>query len=387
MRSNLFRCMAAHADTRRVGIRDGAVSSGSNCSRGWRVLREQWREFLQKRPEIPGRVLNDQKIPLQPLRPVDKGLNKEAVDRMLDKILSQVTGDTPRSQSSIQAWRRADQLNNEMRALIAERLPQPWIAGRRDKAKKIAHPSAAFFPQDWAATLSEDTVAELIVDAFSSVFCDAFIDGAVSLVDVSRKWNSPGMRHSVSDPLLEHPKAMDRLRNTLHTDQKLLNLDFHGRDEVSNTDGFTMAGLSKDSFEAWTTRSFHKCKPLDPFVQRIQKVTETQRPNRRLARPRATSLADKQKFLWPMTATHFPSQWEASTYRPKSRQSELSAAPADDEEGEVLEGRWLLRIGKDGKTTFPYSLVSHRAFIESQPDPILKAKAQKVAPLRFTDNW
>jgi len=44
-------------------------------------------------------------------------------------------------------------------------------------------------------------------------------------------------------------------------------------------------------------------------------------------------------------------------------------------------------IGKDGKTTFPYSLASHRAFLDALPDPALRAKARKLAPVRTTDTW
>mmetsp|Transcript_65870 Transcript_65870/g.121412 ORF Transcript_65870/g.121412 Transcript_65870/m.121412 type:complete len:374 (-) Transcript_65870:70-1191(-) len=373
--------MAAHGG-HRVGIRH-AGSSSSDCSRGWRVLREQWRDFLQKRPEIPGRVLSDHKVKVQPLRPCDLGLNKEGIDRMLDKILAQLTGETPRSQATIGAWRRAEMLNTEMRTLIGDRLSPQKIAAKRAEAKKVPHPSLAFFPQDWSSALSEETVAELIVDAFASSFCDALIDGAVSLVDVSRKWNST-VQKSASEPQLSHPKAIERLRTVQDsTDKKLLNLEFHGQEEATRSDGFTMAGLTDDQWEAWNQRTYHKCKPLEPFTKRIEKATLMQRPNRRIERRRTSSLADKQKFIWPMTATHFPERWEANTYRPRSRQSDLTM----QQEGEEPEGDWLLRLGKDGKTTFPYSLVSHRAFIESLPDPVLKEKARKVAPLRFTGDW
>lgn len=374
--------MAAHGGPR-VGIRT-VGSSSSGCSRGWQVLRSQWRDFLQKRPEIPGRVLSDHAVKVQPLRPYDLGLNKEDIDRMLDKILAQVIAETPRSQATIKAWRRAEMLSTDIRTLLGDRSSPKKMEAKRAEAKKVPHPSLAFFPQDWSNALSEETVAELIVDAFASVFCDALIDGAVSLVDVSRKWNSTSMLKSASEPVLEHPKATYRLRNTMHTDKKLLNLDFDGQEEAAAKDGFTMSGLTNDQWEAWNKRNYHKCKPLEPFVKRIEKATAMQRPNRRIDRPRASSLADKPKFIWPMTASHFPERWEASTYRPRSRQGDFGS---EEEASEEMSGPWLLRKGKDGRTTFPYSLVSHRAFIESQPDPVLREKARKVAPLRFTNEW
>jgi hypothetical protein len=83
-----------------------------------------------------------------------------------------------------------------------------------------------------------------------------------------------------------------------------------------------------------------------------------------------------------MTATNFPEAWNKATSPPKARTKANSEWDDDDEPG----GEWLLRV-KRGKTTFPYSLVSHRAFLESQPNPALKDKAKKLAPLNLTSSW
>merc|ERR1712139_382833 len=90
-------------------------------------------------------------------------------------------------------------------------------------------------------------------------------------------------------------------------------------EESGASEGFTMGGLTKDSFEAWNSRNFHKCKPLDPFVKRIEKATESQRPQRRMVhRPIHEQRADHRKFVWPMAATNFPEAWDRASYRPRT---------------------------------------------------------------------
>merc|ERR1711964_130409 len=117
-------------------------------------------------------------------------------------------------------------------------------------------------------------------------------------------------------------------------------------------------GLTKDSFEAWNSRNFHKCKPLDPFMKRIEKATESQRPQRRNMQ-RSESNPDRRRYEWPMTRSHFPAAWDRASYRPRAKIPDYSNADHDPDE-DMLPDKWLLRIGRDGKTTFPYSLVSHR---------------------------
>jgi hypothetical protein len=94
-----------------------------------------------------------------------------------------------------------------------------------------------------------------------------------------------------------------------------------------------------------------------------------------------------------MLATNFPAVWEKTA--PLKMKEDPGVPPAakaedEDEEWEDEEPKgytWLQRKGRDGKTLFPYSLVSHKAFIESQPNPLLKAKVLEIAPMRFTDSW
>merc|ERR1712232_1307514 len=174
------------------------------------------------------------------------------------------------------------------------------------------------------------------------------------------------MGESMSEPLLQQPQVNRRLRGTGAADRIRPRSDREDHEDKS-IEGFTMAGLPKDSWQAWNTQSFHKCKSLEPLAKRIQNATEAQRPQRRDFITQKRRPSDHRKYLWPMTATNFPAAWNRATY-PRAR-FQLQAE-VDDDDDEPRDG-WLLRI-KQGKTTFPYSLVSHRAFIESQSTPNLK---------------
>jgi len=359
----------------RVRIQDVSESS----SRGWGILRSQWRDFVAKRGDIPDRILADLEIAAPPQRPTSLDLTKDGFDRMLDKIMAHHASDSPRSLAKLSVWQTAATSNNELRVVLGD----PWLHRREDSERNASQacpakdPAMAFFPTDWANCLTEETIAELVLDAYTSTFCDAFLDGAISLVEVSNKWNATHtLSQSMSEPTLAQPKANRRLRNTSHADKALMSLGLAEQDS-SPSEGFTQGGLSKDSFEAWNSRNFHKCKPLEPFAKRIEKATEAQRPTRRLTK-RPEESPHQPKYVWPMAATNFPTAWERSSYRPRTM-----AAPTHTDEDTPTD-KWLLKIGKDGKTTFPYSLVSHRAFLESQPDEILKEKARKIAPLRFS---
>jgi len=148
---------------------------------------------------------------------------------------------------------------------------------------------------------------------------------------------------------------------------------------------------SGNNGDGWNLRQFHACKPLDSHVKRIQVATEQQRPRQRLRRVDSDPLGPKHSL--PMLATNFPAVYEKTA--PLKMKEDPGVPPAakaegEDEEWEDEEPKgytWLQRKGRDGKTLFPYSLVSHKAFIESQPNPLLKAKVLEIAPMRFTDSW
>jgi len=384
-----------HPGGHRVRIQDAGAGGGS-CSRGWHILRSQWREFCSKRGDVPTSVCMDLEAPtVWAKRPAGPDHSKDSFDRDVDLITSHYTSDSPRSKAGLAIWQRAADSNNDLRVLLAD----PWSYVRRDDedrspASQATEPAAAFFPQEWSNCLTEDTLADLIVDAFCGEFCDAFLDGAISLVEVANKMNTTQsvsnrsmsmteLEQSMSATSLSRPSANRRLRNTSHTDKALLSMT-QDEDWCAPSGGFTMSGLTKDPWDAWNSTNIHKCKPLDPFVKRIARATEIQRPQRRMVKPSGSS-PDLRRFVVPMAATHFPEAWDRKpkpiAKRRQSMQMEPVESTADAEE------KWLLKVDKSGKTTFPYSLVSHRAFLNSQSDPILKEKALKLAPLRFTDTF
>jgi hypothetical protein len=156
-----------------------------------------------------------------------------------------------------------------------------------------------------------------------------------------------------------------------------------------------MKGLPRDSHEAWMAHQYHPSEATDGFRTRIKDTTEAQRPHRRLVRPKPKSDDDQRKYSWPMTKTHLPEIWEDTTQKRKARMPRAAMggagrrgggadAGAEDDEDED-KGNGLLGVDtRSGKTTFPYSLVLHKAFLDSQPDEVLKAKAHIAAPLRLS---
>lgn len=310
--------------------------------------------------------------------------------------MAHYTSESPRTLAKLAVWQNASQSNNELRVLLGDQWTNRRDDGEQNPTPPAKDPATAFFPIEWSNCLTEETIADLIVDAYSGAFCDAFLDGAISLVEVANKMNLKQdvslakLQQSMSEPSLQKPSANRRLRNTSHTDKALLSMGLTEQ-ASSSTEGFTMNGLTKDPWDAWNTRNFHKCKPLDPFVKRIERATEIQRPQRRIVkRPEQGSTPDLRKFVWPMSATHFPEAWDRAPdrapvpTRSRTMTGNLSENPETDE---AEAEQWLLKVTKEGKTTFPYSLVSHRAFLDSQSDPVLKEKARKIAPLRLTNPW
>lgn len=382
-------------------IQDG--SGGGNVSRGWHILRSQWKDFVQKRAQTDcflNQSASDGVASMAVQRPGFPHLSKDAFDRMYDKIMSHYASESPRTLAKAKVWQNAYQSNNELRAVLGD----PWLHQRGDASwERTAlpppvDPAMDFFPRDWSNCLSEDTLAELIVDAYSSDFCDALIDGAISLVEVSNKWNaaqssqaassSQTLVHSHSDGSLQKPRVNQRLRNASPSNKALLEMGLVEQ-EAMGMEGFTMGGMTKDTWDAWNQRNYHKCKPLDPFVKRIEKATEAQRPQRSLAErqrlkqppDQSPKVVDQRKFAYPMVATNFPKSWEKASIRPPERHPERR-----DEEDDNAPPKWMIKVGKDGKTRFPYSLVSHRAFLDGQKDPKLKEKAKRLAPLRISSD-
>merc|ERR1712187_723157 len=155
---------------------------------------------------------------------------------------------------------------------------------------------------------------------------------------------------------------------------------------AGETAGVVMRDVPKDSHEAWiASRSYYPQSTTRPWVERIQKVAETQRPTRRLRRE--AEITDLRRFSLPMMATHFPEAYDSLSRRetkPTYAHRVTSTQDVQTDDENLNAKPWLLSIGKDRKTIFPYSLVSHRAFLESQSDPRVRASAEQIAPLQLT---
>lgn len=308
----------------------------------------------------------------------------------------------------------------------------------------VAAAAAALFPGEWWRALSAEPLASLIVDALAGAVCDSLLDDLVATLEsdaaeglllatspsppwgaeqaeqetshghAGAAWAASGqsqrqagaMSQSASAPggsLLQRPQViydrMPRLPHQTHTgatgstapwSSSIFQETSDRGDRRRATDGFTQAGLPKSSMDSWSTGRYHACKPLSPYTRRIQEATELQRPKRRISRPVTSELQrDHRKFNWPMAATNFPQEWNEATRKrtPEKKNPNLVGAAARISARLEEEEQELLGIGRDGKTTFPYSLALHKAFLESQPNPVLKEKALKVAPLRTTGSW
>merc|ERR1712232_1452586 len=92
-------------------------------------------------------------------------------------------------------------------------------------------------------------------------------------------------------------------------------------------------------------------------------ATELQRPKRQVKRQPAGS-GPQTKYSWPSTQYHFPEAWDKMTEKRR-------------------EGNPVLTVSEEGKSVIPYSLVLHKAFIESQPAS-LREKAASMVPLKLT---
>lgn len=379
----------------RTRSNDGAAPrahhSTAGKGRGWQVLREQWKDFLHRRPGIPSRVLSD--MPRSEPSAHRTDLSKEASDRILEKITTQCSSDSPRSVARVKTWKKAKQVESEFKAMLSEagwKPPPPPPPERSLMEKDLSALDLAaerLFPRDWWNVCNEEVLAEMVIDSFVGKFCDAFLDSAIALVEanyMAPQRTQGSLSHSASAPSLRPARTWRPARNAFEplpisgslTLQSTIRSQSQSQ-SFEHEQGFPMAGLQKGSHDAWTIKQYHKCSPLEPIKTRIKNAADAQRPTRRRV-PSRTAKPDLPEFNFPMTATNFPEAWEKTTRRKVvgSRQG----APQSEESS-------LYSIGKDGKTMFPYSLALHKAFLESQPDPVLKEKAMKVAPLRLTTDW
>lgn len=296
--------------------------------------------------------------------------------------------------AKMESWRRARKLHYEVRSILGDgwKPPQDPTPLEEQTLAGVGYAASALFPTEWWQALNAELLAKLVVDAFAGAFCDALLDGAATLLETAEGWAPPLPRPlaaSASEPALPPPaRPLGAALGALPA----LASPGGGQGGGRQRPGGAAAGAggqgggAASGSEAWTTKRYHACQQLDSLKGRIQRNTELQRPRRRITSTGRENKEDLRKYNWPMTATNFPEVWDRTTRPPPSKpgsgagQRHVASQPG-------LERSWLLDIGRDGKTTFPYSLASHRAFLEAQPDPILKEKAMKLAPLRMTGAW
>jgi hypothetical protein len=344
-------------------------------------------------------------------------LPRETADRAFDRILARMGDETPRGAKRLKTWQRAKLVHSEARAVLDQARsmgggasPAAGSGGGAGSVSPTAaeggfyggidHRAEALFPAQWSEILTPDLLAELVVDAFLGSFCDELVDAALGSLERSGK-SGAALQNSQSAPSLQgntatslgRPRALQPLRSLLDDADQSPGLP---EGLAGPATGFTTAGLARDGREAWATQRFHVSRRLDPLTVRIHDKTEAQRPCRRLVRdPDANPLGPK--YSWPMAATNFPGNWDQATQRRDPRDRAGASAAPTSMSGErpgrreplppqpfKKDENWLLGKDRLGRTTFPYSLALHRAFLEAQPDPVLKEKARKVAPLRLT---
>jgi len=322
-------------------------------------------------------------------------LNKDAADRALYSIVSRFTNETPRSKKGVQVWTRAKEVREELTASLNEvgwhlegglKLSDIALeaAGKAKPTKEDPppmDPAFAFMPPGWSRQLTEELVAELVVDSCVSSYADALIDGAVVLIEAMLQEKNAAL----------NPKAKSQSESTLERRPPLARQP-RGAGQVRKADarsksatqigGFALAGLPRDSLEAWKAIKYHPCQDLEPYRTRISLAVEEHRPRKRVD-PRASQPPDLRKYNWPMMKTDLPHLWNATS----ASKAEVYSI------GHIRRGKVArnfpppLRVDRQGRTCFPYSLVSHRAFLNAQPDENLREQASRIAPLRTTTQW
>jgi len=365
-------------------------------------------------------------------------LSKDAADRAMEMIISQFSEELPTEAAQMKSWVKARDAHNEMRATLADlglkHIETPPAEG--DPPAPADAEAMSLFPKAWYSLVNEELLADLVVDAFTGAFVDAFVDGAVALAQTQMIERANALEEqktienvqmqataassstalmgrtapsrfaeSASEPdLLPNPRAFRPLSNPFRAmppaepkggpNTHAVDTTMQRSASFSSTtgkrgkEGFPMRGLPHDSHAAWTvTRSFHECKPVEKYTSRIQRATRVQRPQRRLDRPSTHDPTDQRKYVWPTTKTHLPDLWEETTRKKRvgvgvgRARAHAILEPAVEP---TAQGNGLIGVDENGKTTFPYSLVLHKAFLDSQQTEDLREKARQAVPFRLT---
>lgn len=306
------------------------------------------------------------------------------------------------------------------------------------------------YPSAWYTSLNNELLADILIDACMNKMLDSFIDDAVKCIEeeatgtrfdargfssgppplaIPRPWRPPPMPYELS-PLadLSHSSNGTPVATTEAAEKR--------RRRPGNEMAFSSSLPSLNSVDSLRSDSanssaasrslapVHAPACSDAVGPCSHRALQSQRP------PRCLPVKGKDLRKWnlPMTAYHFPNRWEQmvrtepslripgrggatnETGRGPQHTSQPPSPPAsakggsssvrgglaalpqksvtvDDDNPNVWKPGQVLKLDQEGKTIFPYSLVSHKAFLESQPHGWLKRRAQEVAPLRTTDRY
>jgi len=309
---------------------------------------------------------------------------------------------------------RAKQIHTDVRSQLSEIGWKPETRQESIEMSATEMTAGKLFPAEWFDILNEELLADLIVDSFANTISDAFVDGAILLYDADARSRgqrlasptaSPRTRlaASSSEPSLGRGGARSTVCGTASRPLPQIKTPFTtmpphgdlqvrgdrgpsggrqrlvaggrgapaaaGSSIVAPREGFTQAGLPQNEREAWQRTHYHVCQPLQDYRTRIHQATELQRPKRQVKRTPASS-GSQTKYVWPSTQYHFPEAWDKMTEKPTEKWKE--SAP-------------VMTVSEEGKSVIPYSLVLHKAFLDSQPAS-LRGKAESLVPLKLTSS-
>lgn len=374
-------------------------------------------------------------------------LSKEAAEEAFFRIITYFEArDTPRAASQLRSWNEAQKVHAEVRERLeelgvhhglsvepnlvdmeaAQLFPQHWLSVLNEDllADLIVDSFLSSFTDalvDGAITLVEVTWAAEVAAAdvarrqsndlaaqsdsgsnwrtpviprhISKVDFNAGVSGNMLGPRSQAYASAPTLPRPTEPPPVPLPMPQRFIRNSSRKTLAGLAVPSIGADGTSgfgvrsstgsapSQDGFVMRGLPKDSHHAWIAATPRISCPrgVMPLIHQINENVTLQRPHRRIVHREVEDRKDHRKFVWPISSTHFPEQWDEETKGKRDALPRLSSGQVS-----VVREAPSLKVNSAGRTIFDYSLVLHKAFLESQPNELLKDKARKYAPLRLS---
>eukprot|EP00746_Dinoflagellata_sp_MGD_P039753 gnl/MRDRNA2_/MRDRNA2_19599_c0_seq1.p1 gnl/MRDRNA2_/MRDRNA2_19599_c0~~gnl/MRDRNA2_/MRDRNA2_19599_c0_seq1.p1 ORF type:complete len:401 (-),score=68.44 gnl/MRDRNA2_/MRDRNA2_19599_c0_seq1:26-1228(-) len=361
--------------------------------RGWNLLQDQLRQYHSRRKGladlIKEEVLGDSFS--EPTQPRHSQADEDA-QRTFFRDLDLTFADKPQVK---EVWKKSEALMEDLRKQL--KAAGSVQRTRSDTGhKKGSQPDARprqrtpgvteFMPRDWYDTLSEECLANLVVDTFMNPFVDALIEGTVTTVESEPSFrNADNEQHEIHimDELIDNALKRSASAPSVPQQQASSWAESNSkpkRERIDSVDVKEPVGPNKTELERemWSLPS--RAEPprntsLESRVERIRRVTDLQRPRRKVHR---RPISDQRTSDHPMTAHHFPQAWSRSTCGINLQGRAPRHADRDRQEEQFS-------VTTDGFTQFPYSLAAHRAFLRSQ-GPLLES-AKEFAPMKTTVPW